>query len=45
MAAALKQVYRQRAKELHPDVEGGSEVAFKALQTALLILKRKPKRE
>ena len=40
MDSALKQVYRQRAKELHPDVEGGSEVAFKALQTALLILQR-----
>ncbi|QCH14373.1 hypothetical protein CB0101_05015 [Synechococcus sp. CB0101] len=40
MDAALKAVYRHRCQVLHPDVEGGSEVAFKALQTAYLILKR-----
>ena len=33
-----KQVYKHRAKRLHPDMEGGSEVAFKALQIASRIL-------
>ena len=29
-----KVIYKHRAKLLHPDMEGGSEVAFKALQVA-----------
>jgi hypothetical protein len=37
---ALKSLYRHRCQVLHPDVEGGSETGFKALQTAYLILKR-----
>jgi hypothetical protein len=39
VAAALKALYKHRAKVLHPD-QGGSEVAFKALQAAYLMLKR-----
>ena len=35
----LKQLYIQRCKVLHPDVDGGSEVAFKSLQVAYRILK------
>ena len=37
---ALKPLYRHRCQVLHPDVEGGSEVSFKALQAAYLTLKR-----
>ena len=36
--AALKAVYRHRCQLLHPDV-GGSEVAFKSLQAAYMLLK------
>lgn len=36
---ALKDVYRHRCRVLHPDMEGGSEVAFKCLQTAHSILR------
>ena len=39
LQAALKRIYLIRAKQLHPDA-GGSEVAFKALQTAFLLVKR-----
>lgn len=35
----LKAVWKVRARQLHPDA-GGSEVAFKALQTAFKILER-----
>lgn len=28
----LKQAYKKRSKEVHPDVEGGSHEAFKELQ-------------
>ena len=37
--SALKKLYRHRASVLHPDVEGGSKVAFQALQAAYLMLK------
>ena len=37
---ALKPIYRHRCQLLHPDMEGGSEVSFKALQTAYLMVKR-----
>jgi hypothetical protein len=37
---ALKPMYRHRCQLLHPDMEGGSEVSFKALQTAYLMVKR-----
>lgn len=30
----LKQAYKKRSKEVHPDVEGGSHEEFKALQEA-----------
>lgn len=40
MDVALKAIYRHRCQVLHPDVQGGSELAFKALQTAYLMLKR-----
>lgn len=30
----LKQAYKKRSKEVHPDVEGGSHEAFKNLQQA-----------
>ena len=30
----LKQAYKKRSKEVHPDVEGGSHEEFKALQGA-----------
>lgn len=30
----LKQAYKKRSKEVHPDVEGGSHEAFKELQEA-----------
>lgn len=40
--AALKKLYRHRASVLHPDVEGGSKVAFQALQAAYLMLKDQP---
>lgn len=30
----LKQAYKKRSKEVHPDVEGGSHEAFKGLQQA-----------
>jgi ribosomal protein S27AE len=36
--SALKAVYRVRARRLHPDVAGGSEISFKALQIAYRIL-------
>ena len=39
LRAVLKRVYLIRAKQLHPDA-GGSEVAFKALQTAYMLTKR-----
>lgn len=34
----LKQAYKKRSKEVHPDVEGGSHEAFKALQEAYDLL-------
>jgi len=34
IAKALREVWIHRCQVLHPDVEGGSEIAFKALQTA-----------
>lgn len=34
----LKQAYKKRSKEVHPDVEGGSPEAFKALQEAYDLL-------
>lgn len=34
----LKQAYKQRSKEVHPDVEGGSHEEFKALQEAYELL-------
>ena len=43
--AALKKLYRHRCTVLHPDVEGGSKVAFQALQAAYLMLKDKPSTE
>lgn len=30
----LKQAYKKRSKEVHPDIEGGSHEAFKELQEA-----------
>lgn len=30
----LKQAYKKRSKEVHPDVEGGSHESFKELQQA-----------
>ena len=32
--ASLKQAYKKRSKEVHPDIEGGSHEAFKELQEA-----------
>lgn len=32
--AKLKQAYKKRSKEVHPDVEGGSHEAFKELKQA-----------
>lgn len=34
----LKQAYKKRSKEVHPDVEGGSHEKFKALQEAYELL-------
>ena len=34
----LKQAYKKRSKEVHPDVEGGSHDDFKALQEAYELL-------
>lgn len=34
----LKQAYKKRSKEVHPDVEGGSHEEFKALQDAYELL-------
>lgn len=34
----LKQAYKRRSKEVHPDVEGGSHGEFKALQEAYELL-------
>jgi dnaJ-class molecular chaperone with C-terminal Zn finger domain len=34
----LKQAYKRRSKEVHPDVEGGSHEEFKALQEAYELL-------
>lgn len=34
----LKQAYKKRSKEVHPDVEGGSHDEFKALQDAYELL-------
>ena len=31
---SLKQAYKKRSKEVHPDVEGGSHEAFKELKQA-----------
>lgn len=31
---SLKQAYKKRSKEVHPDIEGGSHEAFKELQEA-----------
>ena len=31
---SLKQAYKKRSKEVHPDVEGGSHESFKELQQA-----------
>ena len=35
---SLKQVYKRRSKEVHPDIDGGSHEEFKALQEAYEIL-------
>lgn len=35
---SLKQAYKRRSKEVHPDVEGGSHEEFKALQEAYELL-------
>lgn len=35
---SLKQAYKKRSKEVHPDVEGGSHEEFKALQEAYELL-------
>ena len=32
--ASLKQAYKKRSKEVHPDIEGGSHESFKELQQA-----------
>jgi dnaJ domain len=32
--ASLKQAYKKRSKEVHPDVKGGSHEAFKELKQA-----------
>lgn len=32
--ASLKQAYKKRSKEVHPDIGGGSHEAFKELQEA-----------
>ncbi len=37
-AAALKSAYRKRAKEVHPDCEGGCEDKFKELNEAYAVL-------
>jgi molecular chaperone DnaJ len=37
-AAALKNAYRKRAKEVHPDCEGGCEDKFKELNEAYAVL-------
>ena len=34
----LKQAYKKRSKEVHPDVKGGSHEEFKALQDAYELL-------
>lgn len=34
----LKQAYKKRSKEVHPDVEGGSHEEFKSLQEAYELL-------
>ena len=34
----LKQAYKKRSKEVHPDVKGGSHEAFKALQESYDLL-------
>ena len=34
----LKQAYKKRSKEVHPDVEGGSHEEFRALQEAYELL-------
>lgn len=34
----LKQAYKKRSREVHPDVEGGSHEEFKALQEAYELL-------
>ena len=31
---SLKQAYKRRSKEVHPDIDGGSHEEFKALQEA-----------
>lgn len=35
---SLKQAYKRRSKEVHPDVEGGSHEEFKTLQEAYELL-------
>ena len=35
---SLKQAYKKRSKEVHPDVEGGSHEEFKVLQEAYELL-------
>ncbi len=34
----LKQAYKRRSKEVHPDIDGGSHEEFKALQEAYELL-------
>ena len=33
----LKQAYKKRSKEVHPDVEGGSHEEFKTLKEAYIL--------
>lgn len=35
---SLKQAYKRRSKEVHPDIDGGSHEEFKALQEAYELL-------
>ena len=41
----IRQAYRRRARDLHPDVEGGSEEDFRALQEAYDALRDQDRRD